>query len=83
MSHPYRCHWCVCGKPPEVREPFRNPNCDMCQKKPTHVNGVRVRSTAEIRAERKRQRMERGAKNLPHFLANCEAKRKHNQEVPW
>lgn len=49
------CRWCHTGKPPEIREPFKNPNCSNCAQKPDAIDGKRLRSIAEIKADRKPQ----------------------------
>jgi hypothetical protein len=50
------CKWCITGKPPEVREDFKSPNCEgRCKDKPAGL-----RSPADIVTELK-HRMFMGA----------------------
>lgn len=45
------CTWCATGKPLHVTA-FKNPGCYNCAQKPDAVDGVRLLSTAEIKAAR-------------------------------
>lgn len=52
------CRWCDTGKPPEVTEPHKNPNCHKCAKKPDSIDGKRLRTIAEIKAGMRPKRID-------------------------